>query len=283
MNPVIHPRQKDLFAVIGNPVAHSLSPVMMQEAFDRLGLPALYVALESDSIAEDLDTLWKMGFRGLSVTLPHKEAAFSHSASKHETTAAIGAVNTLRWHESGWEATNTDWIGSNRALETFCTLKGKRALVLGAGGAARAVVYGLLRAGAGVHISNRSVERGEALAGVFACDFIRLHELERVRRKRPFEIVVQCTSTGLVGTERVQLVSDLFFQPEMVVMDTVYRPLWTDFLAQAKQAGSITVPGLEMLLHQGVAQLEWWLKIGSLDNRVIQAMRDALSRALSHE
>jgi shikimate dehydrogenase len=280
---MIHPRQKDLFAVIGNPVAHSLSPVMMQEAFDTLGLPALYVALESDSLAEDLDTLWKMRLRGLSVTLPHKEAAYSHSASKDETAAAIGAVNTLRWHISGWEARNTDWIGSNRALERFCTLKGKRALVLGAGGAARAVVYGLLHAGASVHITNRSVERGETLAGLFACDFIPLHELERVRRERPFEIVIQCTSTGLVGTEKVQLVSDSFFQPGMVVMDTVYRPLWTDFLDQAKRAGSLTVPGLEMLLHQGVAQLEWWLGIDSLDTRVIQVMRNALIRASSHE
>ena len=279
---MIRPRQKELFAVIGNPVGHSLSPTMMHAAFEHLQIPAVYLALEVDSIREDLEVIWKMGLRGLSVTLPHKEAAYSESASTDDTAKAIGAVNTLRRHESGWEGMNTDWIGSNRALEQVGGIKGKRALVLGAGGAARAVVYGLILGGAQVTISNRSTERGRALAEAFRCDFIPLSQLEGVSSNGSFDLVVQCTSVGLLGNEESQLVSESFFRPGMVVMDTVYRPLWTPFLHQAKKAGCLTVHGSEMLLHQGVAQLEWWLGQESLPTVAVQSMRNALWKALSN-
>ncbi len=278
---MIRPKQRDLFAVIGNPVAHSLSPVMMEAAFVELGIPAVYLALEVDSISEDLDILWNFGFRGLSVTLPFKEAAFLLAQYTEETARRIRAVNTLRRHDDGWEGTNTDWIGSVRALEQVSPLRGKRVLVLGAGGAARAVVYGLIRSGAAVSISNRTPERGEALAQAFRCGFVPLAELEKDHSGESFDVLVQCTSAGLLGDEDPQVVPDSFFLPGMIVMDTIYTPQWTTFLKKARNAGCSTVPGSEMLLHQGAMQLEWWLGREKLEPAVIGAMRDALSKALA--
>lgn len=275
---MIRPKQRDLYAVIGNPVEHSLSPLMMEAAFRALGVPAVYLALEVDSISDDLDNLWSFAFQGLSVTLPFKEAAFLFSKTTEATATRIRAVNTLRRHESGWEGTNTDWIGAVRALETVGPLRGKRALVLGAGGAARAVVYGLIHSGAKVSIANRTPERGEALAVAFRCAFMPLEELEKDHAGELFDVVVQCTSAGLAGDEDPQVVPDSFFLPGMIVMDTIYTPQWTTFLKKARNAGCSIVHGSEMLLHQGVRQLEWWLDLDTLDPFVIEAMRDALSR-----
>jgi shikimate dehydrogenase len=178
---------------------------------------------------------------------------------------------------------NTDWIGSNGALEQVTPLDGKPALVLGAGGAARAVVYGLKRSGARVCIANRNAARGEALAKAFGCDFLTLSDLRKDARGSPFDILVQCTPVGLMGHEADPLLPDSIFRPGMVVMDTVYRPLWTQFLKQATSAGCITVHGSEMLLHQGAAQVQWWLGEETLPPEAVQAMRSALSKALSHD
>lgn len=247
----------DHYGVIGNPVSHSLSPAMMNAAFKAMDVPAVYVAVQVETLDEEmLNGFVKKGFKGLSVTLPHKEKAYRLAQRVGETARAMGAVNTLRWcEEGGWEGRNTDWVGAVRALREVSSLEGKRAAIIGAGGVARAVAYGLKREGAQVVVSNRSAERGETLAKTFQCDFIPLTELEQHR----FDLVVQCTSVGLMGGDPVRLVSDSFFRPGMVVMDTVYRPLWTPFLLSAREAGCIVVTGLEMLLYQGVAQLEWWL------------------------
>ncbi|GKT08781.1 shikimate dehydrogenase [Desulforhabdus sp. TSK] len=280
---MIRPVQKRLFAVIGNPVAHSLSPAMMNAAFQALDLAAVYVALEVDAVEEDLETLFRMGFSGLSVTLPHKEAACRLAQNVDATGKAIGAVNTLRRLETGWEGCNTDWIGANRSLEAATSLQGKRSIILGAGGVARAVAYGLKRSGAAVTISNRSVERGNALADRFQCEFIPLAELNRRDCGHAFDVVVQCTSVGLQGKESAPLVSESFFHSGMLVLDTVYRPLWTPFLRVAQKKGCVIVPGLEMLLYQGVAQLEWWLGIRSLPREGVEVMRNTLERMLENE
>lgn len=282
---MIQPVQSDLFAVIGNPVKHSLSPVMMNALFKSLNIPAVYLALQVDAFAEDLDTLSRMGLQGLSVTLPHKEAAFRLASQVDATAEAIGAVNTLRRRNGAWEGRNTDWIGANRALSHVCRLEGKRALVLGAGGVARAVLYGLKREGVDVTVTNRGPERGEALAQSFRCDFIPLAQWSTPQtiQRHGFQIVVQCTSVGLMGPESCPLLPELFFHPGMIVMDTVYRPRWTPFMLAAQRAGCEVVSGLEMLLYQGVAQLEWWLDRDIPPGEGIQVMRNALERALPHE
>ncbi len=279
---MIRPVQKDLFAVIGNPVSHSLSPIMMNAVFESLHIPAVYLALQADEPAADLEMLSKMGFRGLSVTLPHKEEAYRLAQKVDETAQAIGAVNTLRKSENGWEGRNTDCIGATRALRSVAELQNKRALVIGAGGVARAVVYGLKLEGASVTVSNRSMGRGESLAVAFECDFLPLSRL-REGKSDSFDIAVQCTSVGLGGGDASTLAPDSFFHPEMVAMDTVYKPLWTPFLLAARRMGCKVIDGLEMLLYQGAAQLEWWLERDIPEENGVAIMRKALRGAIAHE
>jgi shikimate dehydrogenase len=317
---MIRPVQKELYAVIGNPVAHSLSPVMMNAVFEALSIPAVYLALQVDDPAEDLETLSRMGFRGLSVTIPHKESAFRLAErTDDEPARAIGAVNTLRLRGTRWEGLNTDWVGAMSALNramcqsatqhhigapppedentrrqanapthhssliTHHSLEGKRALVLGAGGVARAVVYGLKRERAAITIINRGIERGKALARAFDCAFLPALELQRLEEAAAFDIIIQCTSVGLMDEEELTLIPDSLLRPGTVVLDTVYRPLWTAFLRKAKAAGCIVVPGVEMLLHQGIAQLGWWFGDVIQPEAGLPVMREALMGTLTDE
>jgi shikimate dehydrogenase len=278
---MIKPVQRELYAVIGKPVAHSLSPAMMAAAFGALEYPASYLAFEVDSLEEDLGTLAGVGLRGLSVTLPHKVDAYRLASERDETAEAIRAVNTLRREKARWQGRNTDWLGATLALRRVTTLAGKHALVLGAGGVARAVVFGLKREGCRVVVANRDANRGRHLAEAFGCSFIPLGELRVSPTSAPFDVLVQCTSVGLMGSGDAPLVADALFRPGMVVMDTVYRPAWTDFLRAARTAGCAVVQGSEMLIYQGVAQLEWWLG-RSMPPHVVDSMRAAVEGALSH-
>ncbi|MCU0571569.1 MAG: shikimate dehydrogenase [Syntrophobacteraceae bacterium] len=280
---MIQPVQSKLLAVIGHPVAHSLSPLMMNAVFTSLNVPAVYVALDVDDLEKDLQTLAAVGFHGLSVTIPHKEAALGLVSEVDETASAIGAVNTLRLGDGGWQGRNTDWIGAVEALKCGAPLHSRKALVIGAGGAARAVVYGLKREGALVTVTNRTRERGEALAESFGCDFVLMETLSEPLDQTGYEIVVQCTSVGLEGREPILPVSDSLLRPGMVVMDIVYRPAWTPLLHRAAQKGCRVVKGHEMLLHQGIAQLEWWLEQSLPRAEGVQIMRNALEKALSNE
>ena len=340
---MIRPVQKDLYAVIGNPVAHSLSPVMMNAVFEALRLPAVYLALQVDELEDDLGTLAKLGIQGLSVTIPHKEAAYRVADLTDEPARAMGAVNTLRLRDSRWEGCNTDWIGalsalrhameraaphsraeapppahddaagrvidpaqqppsgaqhclapiipksetrnpkSLSALSTQHFFQGLRALIIGAGGVARAVAYGLKREGAALTITNRGVGRGEALARTLDCGFLPLAELGRRDDGMAFHIMVQCTSVGLLEGGDFSLIPDSLFRPGAVAMDTVYRPLKTSFLRKAEAAGCVAVPGVEMLLHQGVAQLVWWFGDLIRPEVVLPIMRTALLGILADE
>jgi shikimate dehydrogenase len=340
---MIQPVQKDLYAVIGNPVTHSLSPIMMNAVFAALSIPAVYLALQVDNLADDLATLAKLGIQGLSVTIPHKELAFRLAVETDVPAQAMGAVNTLRLSGSRWEGRNTDWIGALSALRhaleqsaphrhtetpplqdegthreantpsigalhnthhglqpenpkseirnpksstSFLTphsFQGQRVLLIGAGGVARAVGYGLKREGAAITISNRGMERGEALARAFEGEFLPLSELQRQGATLAFDIIVQCTSVGLLDEAEFTLIPDSLFRPGVVAMDTVYRPLWTSFLSKAKAVGGVIVPGVEMLLHQGVAQLEWWFEELIRPEAVLPIMRTALMGILADE
>jgi shikimate dehydrogenase len=314
---MIQPVQRDLYAVIGNPVAHSLSPVMMNAVFEALRIPAVYLALQVDDLEEDLGTLAKLGIRGLSVTIPHKESAYRLAEVSDAPAQVMGAVNTLRLQGSRWDGLNTDWIGALSALRhamnlpasrrngetppledegtcrkafthhssfiTHHSFQGQRTLLIGAGGVARAVGYGLKREGAAITITNRGMERGEALARTLTCNFIPLSQLRQQKTATAFDIIIQGTSVGLLDEEQSSLIPDCLFHPGTVVLDTVYRPLWTPFLRKARAAGGIAVSGVEMLLYQGVAQLEWWFGGLIRPEVVLPLMRAALMGVLADE
>src|SRR5208337_3407449 len=166
-----------------------------------------------------------------------------------------------------------------RALSAVVEVSARNALILGAGGAARSVAYGLQRAGAAVTISNRCVERGKVLSRQIKSNFIPLNILAKVVRH--FDMVVQCTSVGLENAEASPIVLDSFFKPEMTVMDIIYSPRWTAFSKAARDVGCAVVSGLDILLYQGAAQLEWWLERPIFETVAVEAMRQALEEAVN--
>ncbi len=256
----------------GWPVGHSRSPAMHTAALAALGLDDWrYQALPvpPEAFAETIRALPGQGFEGVNVTIPHKEAALALADTATETARAVGAANTLTFGADGAiDADNTDVGGLLDAIDR--DLSGARALVLGAGGSARAAVYALLTAGAAdVQVWNRTPERAERLTAELGGRAITAPE--------PADVIVQCTSVGLSDYsnpfKRLPLDADTFGVGTCVV-DLVYRDEGTAFLAAARRRGADVVDGLEVLVGQGARSLERWTGR--------PAPRDVMRRAAQH-
>lgn len=241
--------------VCGWPVGHSRSPAMQNAALAALGLDDWrYQALPipPEAFAETVRALPGQGFAGVNVTIPHKEAALALADTATDTARAIGAANTLTFTAAGTvEADNTDAGGF---LDAVGPVAGRRALVLGAGGSARAVVHALVGAGAAdVAVWNRTPERAERLTAALGGRAVRVPE--------PADLVVQCTSVGLTGDgdpfKRLPVDADTFGVGTCVV-DLVYRDEGTAFLAAARSRGADVADGIEVLIGQGARSLERW-------------------------
>ena len=263
----------EIYGIIGNPVAHSLSPIMHNSAFQALGLNKVYVAFPATNAEKALIGCRALGIRGLSVTIPHKETVLAHIDSIDPVAEKIGAVNTLIFDaEKKIHGLNTDWIGANRALADKIDLRGKRILVLGAGGSAKAIGFGLLESGAQIVLASRTESKVEALAAILQCEWIHLAEIEKVKA----EALVNATSVGMRPLENASLVPAGSLGKFSVVMDIVYSPLETRLLREAKNAGCEIIDGLSMLLYQGVAQFEAWTG----QDAPVEVMRAALKGAV---
>jgi shikimate dehydrogenase len=254
--------------VCGWPVAHSRSPQMHSAALARLGLHDWRyqrLPVPPHLFTETVKALPQAGFRGINVTIPHKEQALALADSATETAKAIGAANTLTFEDGRIHAENTDATGFLSALNT--SAYGKAALVLGAGGSARAVVYALKQAGArSITIWNRTPERAEALADEFGAR----------TGDEPGEIVVNCTSVGLhdpSATFKALPINADDLRVGRTVVDLVYRNGGTLLLNTAQANGAEVVGGLEILVAQGAASLERWTGRTAPD----QAMREAVT------
>jgi shikimate dehydrogenase len=250
-----------LYGIIGNPVRHSLSPVMHNAAFGELSINGVYIPMRVQELTADLVvSIGSLGFIGLSVTVPHKEQVMDYLDEIDPVAAKIGSVNTLlfRTHpETGVVISrgfNTDWLGSNLALTETMQLPGKRVLILGAGGAARAVGFGLVEAGAEVIISNRSADRGQQLADWLGCQFCSQEGLDELRA----DALVNTTTVGMEPDIDALPIAPELLHNFSVVMDIVYAPLQTALLRQAAAAGCQTIDGLSMLLYQGAVQFKIW-------------------------
>jgi shikimate dehydrogenase len=256
-----------LAGVIGAPIAHSKSPALHGHWLKQHGIAGYYVPLhvERADLKTVLRQLPKMGFVGVNITLPHKEAVLEHAQVVTDRAALIGAANTLIFRADGKiHADNTDGYGFIANLTQ--NAPGWRAdtgpiAVLGAGGAARAVVASLLEAGANdIRIANRTKPRAEALRADFGprvsvCDWPRAPEM-----LDGAALVVNTTSLGMVGKEPLKLSLESL-PSEAVVTDLVYAPLRTAFLDAAAARGCRTVDGLGMLLHQAVPAFERWFGV----------------------
>lgn len=247
-----------VYGIIGNPVAHSKSPVMHNSAFAALGENRIYVPLPVTDVAAALQGLRGLGLWGASVTIPHKEAVIPLLDSVDPLAGRIGAVNTIKVVETAGcrqlHGCNTDWIGANRALAERIEPAGKRVTVLGAGGSARAIGFGLRETGAVVTLCSRTEKRGRALAADLGCDWYGLADIADLHG----DILINATSVGMQPDVDGTLVQQQLLGGYTVVMDIVYAPLKTRLLREAEAAGCMVVNGLEMLLYQGVAQFELW-------------------------
>ncbi|MDG4475106.1 shikimate dehydrogenase [Thiovibrio frasassiensis] len=244
----------ELYGIMGNPVSHSLSPAMHNSAFAALGLNKAYLPFVVQDVAQAMTGFRALGIKGVSVTIPHKQAVMQYLDSIDPVAEKIGAVNTLLIDQGAIHGANTDWLGANRALSEKIPLKGASVLLLGAGGSARAIGFGLLEAGASITIASRTPEKGQGLAALLGCPWLPLADAAGATGN----ILVNATSLGMAPQqEQLPIVSEALINFK-VVMDIVYAPLETRLLQAAKQAGCQTIDGLAMLLYQGAAQFELW-------------------------
>ena len=268
-----------LAGVIGKPIAHSKSPRLHRHWLAKYGIAGDYVPLhvDKDDLAEVLRALPKMGFVGANVTIPHKVAALEIADHVSDRATLIGAANTLIFHEDGKIiADNTDGYGFLANLKQGAPDWRPDlgpAAVLGAGGAARAVIVSLLDAGVPeILLANRTRTKADVLRSEFGS---RVRVFEWVQAGNMIEAattVVNTTSLGMVGSPELRVPLD-GLQPGTVVTDLVYNPLHTHLLDEAEKAGCTVVDGLGMLLHQGVPGFERWFGVRP---EVDQATRDAV-------
>jgi len=258
--------------VILHPAAHTRSPAMHNAAFRALGIDAVYLAFDvpPEALGAALEGMRALGIRQLAVSIPHKEAVLPLLDHVDETAACIGAANTVTLDDGRLCGTNTDWLGAVEALERETELAGRHAVVLGAGGAARGVVYGLETRGARVTVLNRTRERAETLCADLgvgrAAPLDALPEIEH-------DVLVNTTSVGLRSDESPVPASAL--RPDTVVLDAVYDPPLTRLLRDARTAGARGVGGKWMLVHQAAAQLRLWTG----QPAPVAVMADAFDRA----
>lgn len=252
--------------VIGWPIEHSRSPLIHGYWLKKYGIDGRYTkhAVKPDNLTEFLRTLSAQGIAGCNITLPHKEAAFACAEIKDESAIAVGAANTI-WLEHGKIAcANTDTYGFITHLTNEAPDWNKAGLpvaILGAGGAARAIVYGFLKAGVRkVHVFNRSIERAQELAAHFGSSVLASPWSSFETANEPFSVVVNTTTLGMKAVSDIEFSLDRL-PADCVIADIVYVPLETGLLRRAKSRGLKSVDGLGMLLHQAVPGFEKWFGV----------------------
>lgn len=248
---------KRLFGIIGFPLGHTLSPLLHNWGFSRLGIEAEYQAWPTppEDLAAFMARFRTTPIEGASVTIPHKTAVMDFVDSVTDLGQAVGAVNTLFWRGGALVGDNTDVEGFCRPL-VVRNLAPQAALVLGAGGAARAAVVGLSRLGvARVAVTGRTPAKAEALARDLR---VEAFPWER-RGEFPAALVVNATPMGMAGRyEGVSAYPAEALTPDMAVFDLVYNPSRTRFVADAEAAGAQVVPGVDMFLYQALEQFRLW-------------------------
>ena len=243
-----------VYGVVGNPVRHSLSPAMLNAAFRRETVNAVYLALQTTGLDDLVKLVQEIPLQGLSVTMPFKQAIMPLLEKTDPLSAKIGACNTvLRAQDGKLYGFNTDVAGITGPLEKRMALKGAKVLVLGAGGSARAAVFGLKDKGADVYILNRNPEAAQKLAKQAGAKVMRRDALA----KASFDIVINATSVGMAGNDAPPLLEPAELNAKLV-FDLVYNPIETPLIQMARQKNIPVVTGVEMFVHQGVRQFEIW-------------------------
>ncbi len=263
---------------IGGLGRKSMSPIMHNAGYQELGLDFVY--LSASLKIEDLEDFVKgvkaMQIRGVSVIIPFKQEIMNFLDNIDDTAKEIGAVNTVVNDNGRLTGYNTDWLGVVNSLKNVTEINGKKAAVLGAGGAARAAVYGLIKKGARVSIFNRTVEKAKKLAEDFDCEYFPLTDVEKIKE---IDIILNMTSVGMSPEVDKLFLPENLIEKKHIVLDAVYNPHETKLLKNANKKGAKIVYGSEMLLHQGIEQFRMYTGVEAPE----KIMRDALLEALREE
>lgn len=269
-----------LFGVLGDPVSHSLSPVMHNAAFKALGMDCEYKAfrVSPDNLHDAIHGAYALGFGGLNLTIPLKEKALE-IVKPTDPAKQIGAVNTVDF-KNGIIGHNTDGLGAKMALAgSGVDIKGKNVLLLGAGGAARAIAFTLVNEGANVTVANRTPERAISLAKevgkVRKINAAGLSNLKSLVQNA--DILINSTAIGMFPKVSETLVTSDMMHRDIVIFDIVYNPLNTRLLQEAKKAGVKTIDGVMMLVHQGAEAFKIWTGKNAPLDVMEKAVREKLA------
>jgi shikimate dehydrogenase len=244
-----------IFALFGNPVAHSLSPLMHNAAFQKMGIDASYCPCRVEDLEEAIERIRKIPLHGVSVTIPFKQAVIPYLDEVEASAQEIGAVNTIVHDDTGrLQGYNTDWIGIVRGLEESLEICKKTFAILGAGGTARAAVFGIRQRGGTPVIVNRTPEHGERLAKEFGVPFYPLAEIKGISA----DCLINTTPVGMAPDKKKSPLARDAIGRFPWVMDCIYNPLKTQLLKDTEETGGTAINGLGMFVHQGAEQIRIW-------------------------
>lgn len=243
--------------IVGDPIKFTLSPAMHNAAYRAMGIDDKFVFVCSEVDREHTlaiaDFVRVMGVRGLTIANPHNTRIIPYLDAVDPVAELIGSVNTVVNQKNRLVGYNTDWIGAVTALDRITTLDKKKVAILGAGGAARAIAFGLRERGSDISIFARDIEKALGLARLVGAAAFTFEEIAGVA---DYDILVNATPIGKFPFQDISLVPASYLNSDQVVMDAVYLPLKTRLLVEAEKIGAKIVPGMEMLLHQGAEQFE---------------------------
>ena len=265
-----------LYGIIGNPVSHSMSPAIHNAAFTEKGINNIYVPLKITDIDTFMRECRKIDFQGFSVTIPHKESVLPLLDDLDPNARRIGAINTIVNRNGKLTGYNTDCMAAVMGLEYSMkeaneTLNNKKVSIIGAGGAARAIAFGLKEKGCDITIFNRTTERAEKLSHDVKCKFESFEEIHQIDS----DILVNTTSIGMFPNVDQTPVPKNILKEGMIVFDAVYNPIETRLLQDAKENGCHTVNGLSMFINQAAEQFRLWTDIDApieLMTKVVKEM-----------
>ena len=278
-------QETEIFGVIADPVAHSLSPLIHNAAFGQLKMNRVYVPFRvpQEELPQFMSDCNELGIRGLSVTIPHKEEILHHVDKIDEPSQQIGAANTVVWKDGERRGFNTDYHAAMASIdkafggneEGGSTLQGKVALVLGAGGVARAIVYGLKRRGADVIIASRTPQRADDLAHRF---HVRSTAWSLRHAVKP-HLLVNCTPVGMHPHLDDSPFDQTYLRPGMIVFDTIYNPEQTLLVKQARENACEVITGVDMFVGQAALQFRYFTGEDAPAEMMRQVVRRAISAA----
>lgn len=254
---IIFPENKKKCMVIGDPIEHSLSPLLHNTGYKALGIDKEFVykkeLVRIENLGKFIDSIKNSNIRGVSLTMPHKLEVMKYIDNIDNTAMNIGAVNTIVNENGKLYGFNTDWLGVILPLEKITILKNKEVAVIGAGGAARAAIFGFIKSGSKVTIYNRTIDKARALANEFNCKFSGMDNLEDLKK---MDIIFNATSLGTGKDISISPLPENIIQKHHIIFDAIYSPSETQLIKNAKNKDATIIYGSEMLLYQGIKQFE---------------------------